>query len=287
MLQTEFIPAVGNTHELQNQRFSSSKWFMGMASAINPRVNNGVTAQGFYVAGADGKGYAFNNNRSVDRVMSFMQTGMAKFKQDPPKTVEIASADVEAKFARGPDPSVSVLQVYSRIKPLPEVCDELNKGIGRDFLWVYPEEVKAIRETSKMPDTLAKRLVRFHLIDNVRGEPDMWKPGEVKSATFSLKALGKGGYSLNGSFGTATANNGRGVEGILEGELTLDPKEDRIVGFKAYAQTKAWGAGTYTPNPPPGKFGLVFAIVTATAPYAKDTPPAAALYGDREYRRPN
>src|ERR1043165_4868744 len=111
------IPAVGNTHELQNQKFEASKWFMDMAARINPRDLKTTTSQGFYVAGADGKGYAFNNNRTPDRVLDFIQRGMAAFRKDPPAKVEISDDAVNAKYARGPDPSVSVLQVYSRIKP--------------------------------------------------------------------------------------------------------------------------------------------------------------------------
>jgi hypothetical protein len=284
-LQTQFITAVGNTHELQNQHFDSSKWFMGMVAGVNPRGVSG-TAQGFYVAAADGKGYGFNNNRDPQRVLDFMNRGLTKFQQDPPSKVDISENAVKSQFTRGPAPETSVLQVYSRIKPLPKSCDELNGGIGRDFLWVYPDEVKSIRATGQIPSDLVQRLVRFHLVDNVRGEPTMWKVSEVKKAGFTLSRLGENRYALHGVFAMSTGDNARGLEGTVDGELTLSSKEDRVAGFKAFAQTKAWGAGPYTPSPPPGKFDLVFAVVPAVASYAKDTPPAAALYGDYEYRHP-
>lgn len=284
ILQTQVIPAVGNTHELQNQKFEASKWFMEMATSVNSRVKDGVTAQGFYVAGADGKGYGFNNNRTPDRVIDFLQRGMAGFKKDPPAKVEITDDAVNSKFARVADPSVSILQVYSRIKPMPQGCDELNQNIGREFLWIYPEEIQAIRENS-LPSSLSRRLVRFHLVDNIRGEPEMWKPGEIKRSDFSLKRLGSNRYAITGSF---SMNAGaRGLEGTLEAEMTLHPKEDRIAGFKGFASTTAWGAGAYTPRPPAGKFPILFAIVPATADYAKVTPPTGALYGDWDYRKPN
>jgi hypothetical protein len=280
LLQSKFVPAVGNTHEVQNQRFESSKWFMGMARSINPRVNNGVTAQGFYVAGADGTGYGFNNNRDPQRVSDFIKTGLEAFSRRPPVQVEIADDLLKSVSTRGPDPSTSVLQVYSRIKPLPEGCDELNKGIGRDFLWVYADEVKAIR-AGTLPDDLVRRIARFHLVDNVRGEPDMWKPSEIV-ADLKLSRIGKDRFAIGGTFSMAAGQ--RGLSGDFEGEVTLDPTADRIADFKAYAKCEAWGAGTYTPKPPPGKFTLLFAIVPATADYAKVTPPQAATYGDHEYR---
>ena len=279
------IPAVGNTHELQNQKFDASKWFMEMAAKANPRDLKTTTAQGFYVAGADGKGYAFNNNRAPERVLDFIQRGMAAFKKDPPVAVDISDEMVNSKYSRGPDPSVSILQVYSRIKPLPESCDELNHNIGREFLWIYPDEVKSMRDSLQAPQSLVRRLVRFTFVDNIRGEPDMWKPADVRRADFTLKRLGANRFSLTGRF--AMGAGGHGMEGTFEGEFTVDAKEDRVTGFKGFAKTDAWGAGTYTPSPPPGKFPILFAIVPATVDYAKVTPPTAALYGDWEYRKPN
>lgn len=278
------IPAVGNTHELQNQKFQAGKWFMEMAQKANPRDLKSVTAQGFYVAGADGKGYAFNNNRDPQRVLGFIQKGLAGFRKDPPAKVDIAEDEVNAQYSRGPDPSVSVLQVYSRIKPLPESCDELNHNIGRDFLWIYPEEVKTMRESVVAPASLVKRLLRFHFVDNIRGEPDMWDTKDIQSSSFVLKRLSTDRFALTGRF--AMKHGDRGIEGAFESEITFDPKEDRVKAFKGFAKTLAWGAGTYTPKPPAGRFPILYAIVPATADYAKLTPPAAALYGDWDYRKP-
>ena len=68
-LQQDFIPVTGDTHEIQNGKSPARNWFMTMAQTVNPRILSGQTAQGHYVAGADGVGYGFNNNRDVERLL--------------------------------------------------------------------------------------------------------------------------------------------------------------------------------------------------------------------------
>src|SRR5687768_11001757 len=175
-LQTEFVPVVGNTHELQNGRSPARDWFMKMAASVNARVNNGNTAQGFYIAGPDGTAYGFNNNRTVERVNWFMDNSLKKLRESPPKATAIDPADLNAPFARTPGPSVSVMRVFARIRPLPEGCSDLNKGIARDHFWIYPSEVKemyrltehGLNEPIPLPRSVVARLTRFHLVDNVR-----------------------------------------------------------------------------------------------------------------------
>jgi hypothetical protein len=284
-LQTEFIPVVGNTHELQNGRSPAREWFMKMATSVNAKVLQGQTSQGFYVAAPDGTAYGFNNNRTVDRVSGFMDQSLKKWRENPGDRVLISEDDVNAPFSRKPDAGVTVVRVYSRIKPLPEGCHELNRGVGRDHLWIYPEEAKLIAETTErdlpLPRTLSMRLVRFHLVDNVRGEPDFWKPDEVKRAEFKLRRSNSGAYTLTGNYSMSTASGDRGLEGALEGQLRLSG--GKIVSFKAFGKATAWGAGTYTPRPPEGKFPLLFAFQVTQDEASKVVPPQGNLWGN-EYR---
>jgi hypothetical protein len=288
-LRKNFVVGVGNTHELQNQKMPAGKWFMEVARRINPRVNNGITAQGFYVVAADGTAYGFNNNRSPDRVLSFLEKGREQFAQSPPKPVEIPAELINARFTNAPDPSIATLRVFSRIRPLPAGCDVSNANVARDHLWVYPEEVDAILAGGEFPKTLAYRMARYHLVDNIRGEPNMWSLKEVKTATF--KATAKKGtgavrtFALQGDYDMATSDAARGLKGTMEGEIVIDPATKKVVRFRAYGEAEAWGRGEYTPNPPPGRFKMVFAIVDVADEIARTTPPQAAAYWDGDYRR--
>lgn len=287
LLKTRFVPAVGNTHELQNQKSRASEWFLATASRVNPRIAQRVTAQGFYVAAADGSAYGFNNNRDPERVLDFLQRGLRQFAETPPKKVEITAAEIEAAFCKKPDPTLSVLRIFSRIKPLPAGADALNLGVGRDHVWVYPEDVRAIgaerRAEFSMPAAMAARLARYHLVDNVRGEPAFWTPGEVKLASFLVRRQ-KDGFTFTGRYSMQTEDGARGLEGKMDG--TFRVKTEKLEGFRAYGEALAWGSGPYTPRPPAGKFPLKFALVQASDATAQTVPPQAAAYGDGEYRRP-
>lgn len=271
------MPLVGNTHELQTQRHETGRWFVSTAGAINPRVKDGATSQGFYVIGADGKGYVFNNNRSVERVLGVLGEGLRQFRKNPPAKVDVADA-VDPRPT--PPPGTTVLRLYSRIRPVPLGADTSNENLQRDHLWILPDEASSLVEL-RMPDALARRMCRYALVDAIRGEPDFWKPDEVKVASFKL-AKTRSGVKLAGVYAMATRDGKRGLEGAIEAEIDFDGV--RIRRFEGLAKATAWGAGTYTPNPPAGKFPMVFAFIVAAD--AIDTvAPQAAMYGG-EYLKP-
>lgn len=248
---------------------------METVAKVNPRANQGVTTQGFYVTGADGSAFAFNNNRSVERVLAFMDKGMSGFRAGPSRQVTI---DGNSKFLLEPPVGTSVLRLYSRIKPTPPGCNPSNENLQRDHFWILPEEI-ARMSNLEVPESLASRLCRFAFVDAIRGEPDFWRREEVRSKSFSLTKTSGAGLLLKGSFLMTTADGNRGMEGTLEAEIAV--KENKVSAFKGFAATTAWGQGTYTPGAPAGKFPVKFAFVLA--PNSKETvSPQAAMYG-REY----
>jgi hypothetical protein len=265
-----FIPLVGNTHVLQNGRNAQRDWFLKAAAKANPRIESGQTAQGFYVMGADGEAFGFNNNRSLERVLGFASKGLEAFAGAPKTKVEIpAPQDFQPK----PPPGTFVLRAYSRISPVPAGSDPANENVQRDHLWVLEGELGAT-----VSEAFAKRLCRFALVDAIRGEPDFWRPSEVRTSSFRVVRPGR----LEGEFSMATADGKRGLEGKLEAEFAV--QNGRIQSFKGYAEGLAWGRGTYTPSPPAGRFPIKFAFVAA--PKSADTvAPQAAMFG-REYVAP-
>lgn len=262
----DFIPMVGNTHDLQNHRSPIGTWFKQTASKVNTRNLDEQTSQGFYVVAADGSAYVFNNNRSVERVLQTLDTGMAGFRSSPPAKVEIAQ---EKQWAPEPPADATVLRVYSRIRPVPQGCDTSNENLQRDHFWLLAPEVAALRK-GEVPEALTLRLCRFVFVDAIRGEPDFWRGDQIRSRSFKVS-----GTSLTGSFEMQTADGKRGMAGSLELQIS---KSGKVKGF---AETISWGPGTYTPNPPAGKFPLKFAFIMA--PKTRDTvAPQAAMFG-REY----
>jgi hypothetical protein len=274
---------------------------MKVAEGGNPRVCKGETAQGFYIAAADGTFYGFNNNRSVERVSGLMDEALASFRGKPPAAVEIPPAELEAAWAAEADAKTSVVRVFSRIRPLPPGSSTSNTAVGRDHLRIYEDDVRAMLAAAEkagnaefpMPAALALRLVRFHLIDNVRGEPDMWTAEQVKKAEFVMRRSdggtsrpGSDEFEIHGAFAMEYADRSRGQVGALDGRVCIDRASRRVRRFRAYSEGQAWGASTYTSGAPEGRFPIVIAMIEADDEISRLTPPQALGCGNDEYVHP-
>ena len=253
-----------------------------------------------YIVGADGTPYGFTNDHGPEDITRFMDACLARFRAHPPKPVIVTEAEKRAPFAIAPPATASVLNVYSRIPSPPNTCSLLNRGIGRDFCWVYGDEIAALNRavaagnTSPFPllSSLARRIARFHLVDDVRGTPNMWEASDLHHAAWSARSVRQSGnvrtIAFAGPFAMHNASGRRGYEGAIEGEMDVDAAAQQVTRFRAFADGKAWGAGTYTPNQPPGRYRLVTAFHEATDPIARIVPPeeVATFNRDTRYRRP-
>jgi hypothetical protein len=306
-LQKNFVAFAGDCKELQNGKSQTRDWFMQIVNHANnkelqdqmkPGKNgDGNTAQGFYIIGADGKLYGFMNSHYIPEVVKFMDQGIAEFKKNPPTKATITQEQLKDRFAHTPDATTAVVQVFTRIKPLPAGCDELNKSVGRDYLWVFPDDVQQLVAASegdttfKMPKPLVSRLVRYHLNDNVRGEPDhAWDGREVKSADFKARLVGeKNGvkhFEFEGSYKQEGGTPKHGQQGTLAGMFDIEVAKNRLTNFRAFGQAEAWGRSRFTPGEPKGAFTLVTAMVDAKDEASRIVQPHA-LWDLEGYHHPD
>lgn len=270
----DFIPFAGDTHALQNRKSELGSWFINAITPVNQRVADNNTAQGFYVVTAGGKAYGFNNNRSVDRVLNFMASGLKQFHADPSHSANVQ--DLDARAPQAPT-GAAIVRVYSRIDPVPMGAHSSNANIQRDHLWILADELKQLQNGQIAPQ-LVERLCRFVFVDAVRGEPNFWQESEVKSKDFKA-SIRAGKVNVSGTFWMETRTADRGVKGSLE--MILDVDSGQLISIKGYAATTAWGQGTYTPNPPAGKFNLNFAFVLPES--MRDVVPPQGLLAGRDY----
>jgi hypothetical protein len=232
---------------------------------------------------ADGTAYGFNNNRSVDRVLQLMDKSITSFRSSPPAKVALDGSLESEPFAPTPPAGGIVLRTITRIKPAPLGCDSANENVARDHFWVPKEEGVEIANL-QIPESFKYRLARFAFVDNIRGEPDFWKVEEIKNCDLSVKRLPSyrnRTYAISGPFRMQTSDLRRGYEGTFEGEVAID-LQGNVTAFKAFASGQAWGAGTYAPNPPPGKFPLLIAFSKVDDEMSRTVAPQAAFFG-REY----
>jgi hypothetical protein len=198
-----------------------------------------------------------------------------------------------------------VLRVFSRITPLPAGLNELrrrrNGQLGRDHLWLTKSDAAEIlsrlkdAKEAEAPSGLSKRLCRYHLTDNVRGESDLWGPDDVQKRSFTVAKLTETETAmtvrLTGAYAmrmTGIKVEGRktksemGLEGTLEGVLEIDKAKAAFIGAKLYASATGWGASTFTPDEPPGKFPVKFAMVVATDEVSRQVAPQGVMNSGRD-----
>lgn len=290
-LQNDYIPFAGDVAEFTWRRTIGSRWFMEAAGKVNYRVRSGDTVQGFYTLGADGGAYAFENVRSAKVVLNMLSETDRAYAMGKRTKVDIPQDSFISIFTKSVEPKrTDVVRVFTRVRPVPVSANSLNKSLGRDHLWLTGKDVDALVAAGAsgnpfpMPRDLKMRLVRYNLVDNVRGQPDLWQFSEVKKADFTVTPVGRSGsamvYKFTGAFAMATADTKRGLEGTIDGEIEVDPTQRKLLWFRAFADATAWGDSKFTAHAPNGKFPLVIAMLNVDDGLSKTVVPDAISLGD-------
>jgi hypothetical protein len=265
------------------------------------KQDNSETAQGYYAFSAAGDYYGAVN-AGKDEVLQILLDAKKKCSASPPAKADFKETSMKTE-ARVPE-GAAVLNVYSRIDPLPSglKVEDLNRSIGRDHLWILKDELKDIalklKDASEapLPEPLARRLVRFHLIDNVRGEPDLWEPKNIKSREFKLTKLSASDERLRirieGVYSMLMPPRHRderphvvpemGLTGTLQGILEIDPRDTTLKSAKLYSAAEGWGESVYTKTAPKGKFPVKFAMVLAEDALSHKIAPQGVMDRGRE-----
>ncbi|MGC4045943.1 MAG: hypothetical protein QM758_19295 [Armatimonas sp.] len=320
-LKEEFVAVSANTQDLQWHRSLTQKWFLELVKKtmtaqlsvrngsklsgqgpgnadldLNRQMLQSNDPQGMYIVGADGTPYGFANDHDTPEINRLMNLGLKGFRAHPPRSVVISQAEKNSSFSITPPADAQVLQVFARIPAPPSTCSFLNNGVGRDFCWVYGQELQEVAQRAKgpkgsvfsLPMTLVRRIARFHLVDDVRGTPNMWEASEIQAAQLQARILSTTSLQLTGSFALQTALARRGYAGKLEGTLELSPTTGKWTRLRLLADGTAFGAGTYTPNQPPNPYRLLVGFLNTSLPEARIVPPEEVATYNRttRYRSP-
>ena len=166
-----------------------------------------------------------------------------------------------------------VLRVSSR--DLPRENAEHEEGYFKnawntDFAWFTKAEmlklIPAKHEkgaTHEIPAPIVQRLVRLHLVDNVRGQTPSFSKSGIKQAQLqvevtdsgpdqiSLRLTGsasvndEGKWAIGGLKDPTESAQKRGFEGKLLGRAVYSTKEQRFTAFEMLAIGSRWGATKY------------------------------------------
>jgi len=220
-----------------------------------PRNDFERTTQGLYIGTAGGRLLAYNNNRGPDRIRRLMHKALEDYEPEQPKNLE--SGEPDPRYVRVPPQGGLVVRVNAKVLGGYEESDDRWRSIhqtalSRDNYWITGREHRELA-AGRLPDSVMRRLVRFHLIDNTRGEPPMWRDDEIRVLAVALRQGG-----LSGTVHLRTESGDRGYECQILG--VIETKGDRVTRFDVVAKGDYWGHGRYTQGPPPGKFPFAVAF---------------------------
>jgi hypothetical protein len=308
-LRRDFVPAAGDDWYRRRQEDSTGKFFRSVADQGPRKGEGGGTRQGLYLLTASGKLLAYRNTFDPQGVKDLIARGLKAWKalgddERRPRGFSETRQD-DPRYFREPPKGGIVLRVHARELDALE-SGGFCKATGRpprqdlaslDHVWLRAEEwkeivsgTKAAGETSPLPEAVALRLARFHLLDNTRGEPNLWQRSEVKRCDVRLR-VEKSTQSalvlwLEGEAHLETAKGERGYKPKLRGVIEYDRAQDRLRRFDVAAAGDHWGEGTYTrgARSGPAPFGVAFQLAGGKDP-ADRIPPQAArdiggYYGD-------
>lgn len=283
LLQRAFVPvAIDQAYERRQQdregefyrRFAGQRF-----SAEGRREDFRNTTQGFYVATAAGELLLYNNNRDPAKVRRLVERALAEFERSEAATADtpaIDPGDADPRYAPEPPDGGLVVRVRARVLGgYPDTDDPyrraMQQALSRDNLWITAAEHRALVE-GRLPDTLARRIARFHLVDNTRGEPPMWQPDELRQVDVELRD-----GRITGAVHLRTDDAERGYDAQLLGYVETDG--ERVTRFDVVADGHFEGEGRYTRGAPPGRFPLAIVFSLADGSDVADAIPPQGSRG--------
>jgi len=257
----------------RRQKDAEGEFYQKVAKQ-GPRRDMNDTTQGLYACTADGRLLGFTNNRSPTRVKEMLKKALEDFRPAEATGFEAGTPDPE--FSRKPPEGGLVVRVTSKVLGgYPDRDDRrtsaMRGSLGRDNLWIRKDEAEALGR-GEVPPSVARRIARYHLIDNTRGEPPMWGAEEVKKLEFSLKE-----GRLSGVVRLEAARGDRGFEGEILG--FVEAKDGKVARIDLVAKGQFWGGGRYTGGAPPGKFPFAVAFTLAAGDDETDKVPPQGTKG--------
>ena len=278
MLKTRFIPVAIDQAYQRRQKDTEGDFYRKIAGQ-GPRNNFNGTTQGFYIATAWGRLLLYNNNRDPNKVAQLMLNSLVDFRKVGGPRTDAAAIDstlVDQRYNPDPPEGGIVVRVQAKVlegyEPPEDAWQAIfQSALSRDNLWISKSEHEAL-VSGKLPKSLQMRIARFHLVDNTRGEPPMWREEDVRSVGMTL-ANGK----LTGKAHLETKDGQRGYDVELLGKV--ESNGGKVTRFDIVALGDFWGEGPYTRNAPEGKFPLAISFTLADGSDIADAVPPQGSRG--------
>jgi hypothetical protein len=306
MAKEDFIPVAADDWYQRRRQDAEGDFFRKVADQGPRQGTGGGTRQGVYIFTADGKLLGYRNHEDADVMRETLQKALAAWKKLPaaqrkPGAIKIDDPPgVDDAYDRKPPKGGLIVNVYGRILDKDskgEFCHGTCQFRGGDrssheHLWLTEEDWKAfipadpkIGAEVPVPPRPLMRLLRYHFVDNTRGEPTFWERKEVRSKDFKLTVTELSAKSITLELvGTALLATDadpqkakRGYDVAVRGTIRYDLEKKVIDRFEGVALGQHWGEGRYTPGSRPGRtpFGIAFDLARGESPLDQVVPEGA------------
>ena len=257
----------------RRQQDAEGEFYRKLASQ-GPRNDFKKTTQGLYIGTAAGRLLAFNNNRGPERIRRLLRQALKDYR--PEKVEALVAGKPDVRYVRTPPAGGLIVRVNARVLggygKAENRWQEIFRGaLSRDNFWITGIEHQEL-VAGRLADSLVRRMVRFHLVDNTRGEPPMWRQNEIRLLDVKLTD-----GRLEGRVHLQTESGDRGYEAQLLG--IIDSRDDKVTRFDVVAKGQFWGSGRYTQGAPKGKFPFAVAFRKADGTDAADGVPPQGSRG--------
>ncbi len=289
-LAEEFVPAADEVWRLQRGTDADCRFFQRMVNG-GELVTDGDSRQGIWVCAASGRLLASINSRDPDRVLATLRRGLAAWSSLPESERHLAEGveiDPEHRWEDSYPEGGLVLERIARDlvdEGTPE-CERSARW-NRDFAWFTRAEARAWLpadprpgDERAVPADSARRLVRFHLVDNVRGQTLPYAEDEVREAELLIAVVSRVGstveLALRGSTDAVAAGTwllgenlweprrefARGIATRLRGRATYDLEREAFTRFELVAIGRRFGRSQFNHrrDDPPSLIGFHFTL---------------------------
>lgn len=277
-LVSGFVAVADEVHFLQRAEGVEGEWFRKVAEQGHKKDESlSSTRQGIYAAAPSGELLVSVNTANPGRMAKMLKQALERWDALDPEARLLPQAPEAAPKKRfrweGLYPSDGLAM---KVTTRDIARTELPKGWrGRawnlDYAWFraaearsfLPEQIE-VGARHQVPQELVARLVRCHLLDNVRGQTPPYRSQHVKRADIETRVTAVEGslvtLELRGATraeaegrwrirGMETANppgdQTRGFDAQLLGYATFDTEARRFTDFEAVLVGLRWGGTRY------------------------------------------
>jgi hypothetical protein len=306
LINEHFIPVAENDWYQRRRQDAVGEFFRKVADQGPRKGQGGSTRQGHYALTAGGTLLEYNNNRGSEKHSGMIKSALKKWNALPeaqrkPGAVKVdalGTDQLDKKYARLMPEGTVVLKTSTRLlkrtaigyAPIAKEENTHNWGhlAAHNQVWLQAKEIAGLRalnstEPVDLPKPIAFRLMRFHLIDNTRGEPPFWNRDDISDYQMTLRTpVGKPNRRVLEGHALLKHGSDRGFDVKVLGYFDLHPERDKLIEVKVAALGSHWGSGKFTSGARPGPtpLGIAFSLADMEKDPAAKVPPQGSHWLD-------